>query len=187
MNYNIFSQARNKSWQTLIECGISTMPIKPVKIAAYYGIECHLANKSAMLDASGMLRTVKNKLCIFVDNSDSIQRQRFTILHELGHYLLGHLGDEVLFRCYENIRSEKEQAADKFAADTLMSACVLWGLNIYKAEDIAKICNVSMTAAKIRAERMQILYQRNKFLSHPLEKQVFGQFQQFINNYQNLT
>ena len=32
------------------------------------------------------------------------------------------------------------------------------------------------------ARRMQILLARNKFLTHPLERQVFEQFQQFINN-----
>lgn len=74
----------------------------------------------------------------------------------------------------------EEQAADRFAADILMPACVLWGLNIHTPEEIARLCNVSMSAATIRAERMEVLYQRNKFLTHPLERQVYAQFGGFI-------
>ena len=95
-------------------------------------------------------------------------------MHELGHYLLGHLDNG-------EITSENEEAADRFAADVLMPACVLWRLNLHTAQEIADLCNVSMQAAKIRAKRMEVLYDRNMFLSHPLERQVFNQFKDFIN------
>lgn len=184
MNYDISSQARNASWQCLIDCGISELPIKPVKIAAHYGIECHASDSETLNGLSGALRPCNGKWCIFVDSSQSAQRQRYTIMHELGHYLLRHLDSEApLSRCsWSATRSIKEQTADKFAADTLMPACVLWGLNIRTAEEIAKLCNVSMQAAQIRAERMEVLYQRNKFLTHPLERQVYKHFQHFIES-----
>jgi Zn-dependent peptidase ImmA (M78 family) len=181
MNYNISSQARDESWKTLIECKVASLPVKPVQIAAHYGIECHSVDPDALKGASGMIRVLNGKLCMFVNNSQSVQRQRFTVLHELGHFKLGHLGNAPMLRNYESIRPEEEQLADKFAADVLMPACVLWALNIHTAEDIANLCNVSMQAANIRAERMKVLYSRNKFLSHPLERKVYSQFQTFIN------
>lgn len=76
-----------------------------------------------------------------------------------------------------------EYQAERFAIDILAPACVLWGLNLHTAEDIAKVCNISMQSAHIRAERMEILYKRNKFLTSPLEKQVFEQFSDFIKQY----
>lgn len=106
-------------------------------------------------------------------------------MHELGHYLLDHLGDETLSRSEQECRPEEESAADRFAVDMLMPACVLWGLKLHTADDIARVCGVSMQAAQIRAERMEILYRRNMFLSHPLEKAVFDQFKPWIDGQSN--
>ena len=75
----------------------------------------------------------------------------------------------------------QEYQAERFAIDILAPACILWGLNLHTAEEIAKVCGISMSSAQRRAERMEILYQRNMFLSHPLERQVFQQFQKFIS------
>lgn len=184
MNYGIYKNARNASWKCLIDCGVMQLPINPVAIVENYGIKCKIVTSKVLKGASGEIRkNLIGSITILCDNSQPKTRQAFTIMHELGHYLLGHLGDTLLSRNYNEIRPEEEQAADKFSADILMPACVLWGLNIHAAEDIAELCKVSMQAAKIRAERMEVLYQRNMFLSHPLERQVFQQFQQFVNNY----
>ena len=127
-----------------------------------------------MSNCSGKVKIIENQPYIFFDANDIPVRQRFSIMHELGHYLLGHLDNG-------EITSENEEAADRFAADVLMPACVLWRLNLHTAQEIADLCNVSMQAAKIRAKRMEVLYDRNMFLSHPLERQVFNQFKDFIN------
>ncbi|MDE5753275.1 MAG: ImmA/IrrE family metallo-endopeptidase, partial [Oscillospiraceae bacterium] len=109
--------------------------------------------------------------------------KRYTVMHELGHFLLGHLGETPLSRSEYDCRPSEEQAADKFAIDMLAPACVLWGLHLHRPEEIAKVCNISMQAAGYRAERMKLLYQRNKFLSHPLERRVYAQFSEFIRQY----
>ena len=62
----------------------------------------------------------------------------------------------------------------------LPTACVLHELQATTAEQIAKICNISMQAAKNRAERMQVLEARNKYYLHPLERKVREQFDSFI-------
>lgn len=61
-----------------------------------------------------------------------------------------------------------------------MPACVIWGLNIHTTKDIQDVFDVSYTAAEIRAERMQILYERNRFLTSPLEKRVYDRFEPYI-------
>ena len=105
---------------------------------------------------------------------------RFTVAHELGHILLGHiLVTGTKYRTFAK-RDEEEQAADMFAARLLAPACVLHELQATTAEQIAKICNISMQAAKHRAERMQVLEARNKYYLHPLERKVREQFDSFI-------
>lgn len=185
MNYGIYKNARNASWQCLIDCQVLKLPIKVVQIAARYDIVCRKSNKIDLCGASGEIKRENGEICIFTDESQNDRRRRFTIMHELGHYLLGHLGDEPLSRSESDCKPEEEQAADRFAADMLMPACVLWGLDVHTPEDIARLCNVSMQAARIRAERMAVLYKRGKFLLSPLERQVYSAFGGFIQNYKD--
>ena len=173
--YDIYKSARDMSWQCLIKCAVNELPVRPVAIAEHYGITCHPVSSEALQGVSGLLRTIEGKPRILIDSSHSRQRQRYTIAHELGHYLLGHL-DGV------PASEEREYAAERFAADLLMPACVLWGLDVHTAKEISELCNVSIRAAQIRAERMEVLYQRNKFLLHPLERKVYAQFGDFIQN-----
>lgn len=72
-----------------------------------------------------------------------------------------------------------------FAARLLAPACVLHELQALSAEQIAKVCNISISAAEVRAERMQVLEARNKYYLHPLERQVRQQFEQFIEEYRS--
>ena len=73
--------------------------------------------------------------------------------------------------------------ANVFARDILMPAVILHYTGCIKYNDIIKLCNVSETSAKIREERMKILETRNKFCTSPLEKQVYNNFKEFIENY----
>lgn len=180
MNYGIYKQARNASWNCLLDRNIRSLPIHTSEIVRSYGIECYLASSATLGIRSGMIISQKQKTLILINQEDIRLRQRFTIMHELGHYLLGHLGDVPFSRCEDACRPSDEQAADKFAIDMLAPACVLWGLRLHTPEEIAAFCHISHQAAQYRTERMKILYQRNKFLSHPLERQVYAQFLQFI-------
>ncbi|MDE6021174.1 MAG: ImmA/IrrE family metallo-endopeptidase [Ruminococcus sp.] len=185
LNYAIYKNARNASWQCFIDCSINELPIKPIRIAIHYGIICKQSDKESLFGADGEIVRNNSEIFIRTDADQPIQRRRYTIMHEIGHYLLGHLGDMPLSRSERDCKPEEEQAADRFAADILMPACVLWGLNIHTPEEIARLCNVSMSAATIRAERMEVLYQRNKFLLHPLERQVYVQFSEFIQKHKH--
>ena len=78
-----------------------------------------------------------------------------------------------------------EQAANVFASRLLAPACVLWALEARTPEQIAKLCQISHQSAAFRAQRMQLLWQRNKFLTSPLERQVYEQFRDFIRNHRS--
>ncbi len=182
MTYGIYKGARDASWKCLLDCKVASLPVNPVLLLSYFEIGCRKARPDFLHGTSGVIvRDASGGTVVFFDSTQPRTRQRFTILHELGHYVLGHLGDSPLSRSERDCKPEEEYAADRFAADVLMPACVLWGLGIHTAEDIARVCGVSMHAAKIRAERMAVLYQRNMFLSHPLEREVFQRFKPWID------
>ena len=180
VNYGIYKQARNASWNCLLACDVRELPIKAVPIVKSYAIDCKYQTSELLKGKSGMIFHQGIHTTILVNKEEERLRQRFTIMHELGHFLLGHLGDVPFSRSEGECRPSEEQAADKFAIDMLAPACVLWGLQLHTAEEIAEICQISPEAAKYRAERMKILYQRNKFLTHPLERRVYAQFLQYI-------
>lgn len=148
----------------------------------YYQIGCKYQSSEQIGKKSGMIFHEEEKTLILINRDEPPLRQRFTAMHELGHFLLGHLGEIPFSRSEEECRPAEEQAADKFAIDMLAPACVLWGMKIRTAEEIAVLCNISPEAARFRAERMKILYERERFLSHPLEKRVYLQFLPFIRH-----
>lgn len=89
------------------------------------------------------------------NTSDSAARQRFTIAHELGHYILGHGTSP---RDYPNVFSSapanpNERAANQFAAELLMPAeAVQLMLNRgYRSiDELANIFGVSSAAMGYR-------------------------------------
>ena len=112
-----------------------------------------------------------------------MRRMRFTLAHELGHVALNHKLDPIARRNteFDEGLTPDEMQANVFARDILMPACVLAKLKVNTADEISQLCNVSSTSASIRMERMKILYQRNKFGLHPLERQVLENFESFIS------
>lgn len=107
-----------------------------------------------------------DKFSIVLNPYDDVAIQRYTTVHELGHIFLDHFSNQTI-----NILNMEYQA-ERFAIDILAPACVLWKLDLHTAKDISELCNISMKSAQIRAERMKILYSRNKFLISLLERQV---------------
>ena len=181
MNYAIYKNARNAAWQCLIDCNVTELPVPVGSVVRHYGLKVVYNSDIDLLrdGESGRIVIHDEKAIIVVRESEFKQRLRFTVMHELGHYLLGHLGENGEMS-RDDVRSEDEQSADAFAARVLMPAVVLWKLGLQSADEIAVNCNVSKSAAVIRAERLAVLRERGKFLSHPLERQVYQQFSDFI-------
>lgn len=181
--YGVYKKARNASWQALIDNRVDSLPVDIVRIVRDNGISL-LKNSQA-----GELRKGEAGISVFdgkqwfivYDDLLPLGRKRFTVAHELGHIFLGHpLVAGFHARTTGRDLSQTESQANIFASRFLAPACVLWGLNVHTAADIARFCEISAEAAGIRAKRMAELYKRNMFLTSSLERQVYGQFKGFI-------
>jgi len=172
--YGLYKQSRNAAWQCLLDYHVDTLPVKVSEIARSAGIKL-IANSKALIllpNQSGATVREGNRWAVIFDEEDTPQRSRFTVAHELGHIFLGHsVGDR---------SPQEEMEANVFASRLLAPACVLWALDIHNAQEIKELCDISISAASIRAERMKTLYARDKFLLSDLERQVYEQFLPFI-------
>nr|DAD79175.1 MAG TPA: IrrE protein [Siphoviridae sp. ctKvA22] len=192
--YNYYKEARNISWGTLLECGINQLPVNLGSIADYYGIKIILYSKTDLLrtfppdawSGDGFIVNRNKRKQIFInDKIKNRPRRRFTLAHELGHAIMNHNTDTIHYRNseFDNESNPFELQANVFARDILMPATVLAALDIHTPEEIMALCDISYQSAKIRAERLELLYRRDKFNTHPLEKQVREQFDDFIRGY----
>jgi len=123
---------------------------------------------------SGFLYKKGKKPTIVVNEDHPLVRRRFTIAHEIGHYVLGHSGDLFLDRKYILFRDSKssdgslrvEKQANKFAAELLMpEESILYEIenrNIDFDDDnqivnLARAFGVSSQALLIRLSNVGVL------------------------------
>lgn len=188
LDYGKYKDARNASWQCILDFNINKLPVMVTNIIKKSeSIRLFKESDVHMLENSESGKTILHNgfFEIVYRDTEPSYRCRFTISHELGHIFLGHLLiNTPVYRTFA-VRDDLESSANVFARDLLAPACVLHELHATTAEEIAKICNISMQAAKNRAERMQVLEARNKYYLHPLERQVRQQFEQFIEEYRS--
>ena len=181
MIYSAYKNCRNLSWNILIKENIIQLPVNIVDLCCRMGITVKYYESTDDHDGKSMI--LNGVPIILVDKKCSVQRQRFTVAHELGHILLGHVGEYVLFNREPSLTDAPiEQAANVFASRLLAPACVLWGKKIRTVSEISDLCGISRESAEYRMKRMNILYQRNRFLTSPLERRVYEQFKPFIED-----
>ena len=181
--YGVYKKARNASWQALIDNKVESLPVDIVQIIRNNGIRLLKNSQTNELRSgeAGISIFDGTQWFIVYDDLLPIGRKRFTVAHELGHIVLGHpLIAGFHARTTGGSLPQTESEANIFASCFLAPACVLWGLNIHTSADISRICEISKEAAEIRAKRMDELYKRNMFLTSPLERRVYNQFKDFI-------
>ena len=179
MNYGDYKKSRDLSWRILINEGVTELPVKVVDLCRGMGIRVKYYDPTD--DNDGKSTIFLGQPTIAVSKHCSPERQRFTIAHELGHILLGHVGEGVLVNREPSPNDNPiEHEANVFASRLLAPACVLWALNARTPEEISRLCHISYQSASFRAERIEILYERNKFLTSSLERKVYEQFGEYI-------
>ena len=140
---------------------ISTPEEADIEVMAYFcGATVkyrHLTSCAARIVGKG------NKAIITVDQSSRPERQRFSVAHELGHWL--HDRGEMVFNChtadispnrYKNYETDPEAAANRFAAELLMPSLLFrevatsLPITFETANQLARLFQVSETAAAVR-------------------------------------
>lgn len=156
MNLNIFE---------LISQHIQSIPVNLDSLFEKAGISYR--KELLPQDIFGCLKRLNDDSYeIIVNSSNSMNRQRFTAAHELGHFvlhrhLLGNgVSDNTAYRsvagsdCYNsNITSRHETEANMFAASVLMPTPVvkqLWESGVTGISELASRFEVSTAAMEIR-------------------------------------
>ena len=184
MYYGAYKNLRNSAWQCLLDCGITKLPIDVRAIAKQAGI--HIVQNSAVNELlpteRGKSFFYDNRWIIIYDDRYETTASRYTIAHELGHIFLGHELQQAFYDGTQMFhkKPQAEQYADRFAIRLLCPACVLWGLDLHTTDEIAAYCRIDKEQAEPRAQRMKLLYDRQKFLTSELEQKVFENFHDYI-------
>jgi Zn-dependent peptidase ImmA (M78 family) len=159
---------KTKEWQGLSEEQKNIIlhhqlssPVKLGEIAKDFGLVVKIATLSA--DISGEIKEINGIITIKINRHDVKARRRYTLAHEIAHFLLHkHLlregiSDDVLYRSSQS--NEIEAEANRLASDILMPQELIDELlkkhykgkkNAELYEEIAADLEVSITALKIK-------------------------------------
>lgn len=202
--YEKYKKTRNAAWEIMIDFNIKSLPVQVQKLCSDMGIDVFNYQSGAELikilklernaqDNDGFAVKVNSKYIIFYDDTVKPRgRSRFTVAHELGHIVLGHMeSDNISYRNRATMWNkgehspinELESQANIFASRLLAPAFILHELHIDTVNKMMTLTGLSRQASLIRLQRMSALEQRNKFYSHPLERKLKEQFEFFINDY----
>ena len=185
MNYKEYQKSRDLAWEILLREKVRALPVDVLQICKRLGIRVVQLREPRAEAGDGYSCIIEGVPYICIASDAPHARRRFTVAHELGHILLGHVGKHRLVNREPSPDDDPiEQAANVFAARLLAPACVLWGCKATSAEEIATLCDISPTAAKIRAERMKILLERGRFCTSALERRVYRRFRKYIKEHQ---
>lgn len=138
-----------------------SVPVNINDIAQKMGSEVrYLSKLEGGDDISGRFDILNGKPICSVRSTDPIVRQRFTLAHELGHYVLNHGGGFRDNAASFNVHNydQREVDANKFAAEILMPKLainyVIEKLGRKGIEDLAQLFQVSRQAMTFRLKNL---------------------------------
>lgn len=170
--YNRYKNDRDLAWKIILDTGIRNLPVKIVRVCNSFNIKvkgCNMesSGKTALSPDGGYI--------ILINSREPPKRQRFTCAHELGHILLGHVDE--LGKAYRDPQTDDnpyERDANIFASRLLAPAIILKDIGAFTAEDISRVCDISMEAARFRAERLNLLMKREQEFMKTKNRSCFG-------------
>lgn len=166
------SEIESEALRVLRDTGQSHLPVDVIAVAHALGIPVYDA-RFAEPQISGAIQKSADGGRIWVNQFESAVRQRFTVAHELGHWVLHmvpgdawsepqNLVDVELVEWRRDVvwsGSDKEREANRFAAALLMPWPLVDALRLshpkWSVAALADACEVSVSAMRIRLEEME--------------------------------
>ncbi len=154
----------NEAQKAILEKHMSTFPVKLGQLARELGVSIKVSSMRSGI--SGQIARIDGEYTVRVNRNEARERQRFTIAHELAHFLLHRniidtspdgITDNVLYRSGEPDRIEYE--ANRLAADIVMPMALIeeelrtkfrGTINEAAIESLAAHFEVSKAAMEIR-------------------------------------
>ena len=149
-------QALKKEVYAIIEPFRKKIPVDIHNMTKRLGVV--LKEEILPVDVSGAIKKEEDTITIYYDITEDETRQRFTIAHELSHYLLGHLeevkylSENILLRS-NRLSNTQERDANYLAAELLMPMTMIDSLidnNSLTLSGLAQKLHVSEQAVSIR-------------------------------------
>lgn len=162
-----YSHATKIAQKLISETKTGAPPVNLDKILSHVGI--NLLPYAFPEKVSAILLKESDMLVVGVNSTHHPNRQRFSIAHEIGHYLLGHYKDifvdmsEISEGQFDTSDTEhnkvQEQEANHFAGELLMPLFMLKRdfQKIRNVEEVAKLYKVSKDALWIRLLKTKIV------------------------------
>jgi Zn-dependent peptidase ImmA (M78 family) len=162
-----FKKAETSALKILEDNFITSWPIPVEELIEFHGLGL-IFSEFTDGEISGVIDL--NKKYLYINSADSPQRQRFTIAHELGHWILhqpelnSNRDIAVLYRRPIGDDDDRlEQEANCFAANLLVPEILLRDALMYRKESANDISEDAYLAKIFNVSRSVIGYRR-KFL-----------------------
>lgn len=146
----------------IVERFTSSFPVKVGQLASELGLEVVRAPLQPKI--SGLIQpseTAPSGFQIKVNKFDSLERQRFTVAHEISHFLLhadvigSGVVDSIMYR--SNLTSRRETEANQLAAEIIMpSQLVVKQARLIADQDAKDVVESLASAFKVSPSAMEI-------------------------------
>jgi len=195
-----FQLATKRAYELLTELDICEFPVEPLKIIKHFpnwhlqgwlelqvntGAEDPLNIDKEKAEAKTVkLRGSDEYLIVYDERTDNSQRIRWTLAHEIGHIVMGHLVEfDATALNRRGLTKEEygvlEVEAHCFAADLLAPKTIIRRFDFQDdPQGIALICDISKDAAEKRLKEIK----RMDFSYYPTENRILRNFYNHLKN-----
>lgn len=177
-----------KTLEVFKKCDVKTFPIDCIKIITGLGIPLYKYSDLPETKINKCLQVSNDAFTLqgvifYNDEFPNKERQRFTLMHEVGHIILKHEGDS----------SDNEKEADLFASNILAPRSIIWHLHFNSVKDICTTFNVSCMAANriLKEYKTFPLWEHKSLHKHirdwffPYDQAAFNANEKESDNYDN--